>query len=714
MQNQEQNSRRNFLKLAASLGGGLFLGFNWADQSVSPTIVDIKDLGNGNFNFNSFLSIGSDNVITIYSPNPEVGQGIKTAFPIVVAEELDADWKQVKVLQAALDTGKFERQVAGGSGSIPHSWERLRKAGASARYLLIAAAANQWKVPATECTAENGAVHHKSSGKSASYGSLAEAASKQKLPDTINLKSEKDFKLIGQSIRNVDNQGIITGKPLFGLDVHREGMLFASVQRPKAFGLKIAKVDDTAAKSMPGIVNVVQFGNKVAVVGKSTWQVQKAREKLVIEYEKVGTLESSADHDRIFKELLNSKEATVRRQDGNVDEAFKNAAKVVKAEYQCPFLAHSPLEPMNFFAHVREDGVELIGPTQRPEGARADVAKLLGIAPEKITVELTRMGGGFGRRLSSDFVVEAAEISKLVKAPVKVTWSREDDMQGGNYRPAVRYRFEAALDKNGNMIGYKLRGVGINSGNSTRENNFPSGAVPNLLIDSLEHKSPITTGPWRAPITNFLAYAEQAFLEEVAEEAGKDPVQFRLELLEKAKKSPVGDVKYDVDRMIAVVKLAAEKSQWGKKKGVHQGFSVYYSHLSYVAQVGEVVIESGKPVLKNIVAAVDCGIVINKSGALQQTMGGMVDGMGHALYGNLSFQDGATDQKNFDTFRLIRMNEIPDMEVHFVDNGISPTGLGEPALPPTGAAVANAFYKATKKRFRNQPFVNDDAYKGIS
>jgi len=714
MHMKEQNSRRNFMKLAASLGGGLFLGFNWADQSTSPSVIDMNELSSGKVDFNSFLSIGNDNIITIYSPNPEIGQGIKTAFPIVVAEELDADWKQVKVLQAPLDTGKFERQVAGGSGSIPHSWERLRKAGASARYLLMAAAANQWKVPVKECTAENGSIHHKASGKSATYGSLAEAASKQTLPAEISLKSEKDFKLIGQSIRNVDNHGIITGKPMFGLDVYRDGMLFAIVQRPKAFGLKLKRVDAAAAKGMPGIVDVVTFGNKVAVVGKSTWQVQKAREKLVIEYEKDGPLESSADHDRIFKELLNSKEATVRRQDGDVEQAFKNAAKVVTAEYQCPFLAHSPLEPMNFFAHVRADGVELVGPTQRPEGARADVAKLLGIAPEKITVELTRMGGGFGRRLSSDFVVEAAEISKLVKAPVKVTWTREDDMQGGNYRPAVRYRFEAALDKGGNMIGYKLRGVGINSGNSTRENNFPSGAVPNLLIDSVEHKSAITTGPWRAPITNFLAYAEQAFLEEVAEEAGKDPVQFRLELLDKAKNAPVGDIKYDVDRMIAVVKLAAEKSQWGKKKDVHQGFSVYYSHLSYVAQVGEVVIESGKPVLKNIIAAVDCGIVINKSGALQQTMGGMVDGMGHAFYGNLSFQDGATDQKNFDTFRLIRMNEIPEMEVHFIDNGISPTGLGEPALPPTGAAVANAFYKATKKRFRNQPFINDDAYKGLS
>ena len=369
---------------------------------------------------------------------------------------------------------------------------------------------------------------------------------------------------------------------------------------------------------------------------------------------------------------------------------------------------------MNFFAHVKEDSVALAGPTQTPDRARGEASKITGIPVEKISVEITRQGGGFGRRLSADFVREAVFVSKLMKAPVKVIWTREDDMTGGTYRPAVRYRFDAALDQSGQMVGYKLRGVGMNAGNATREDNFPSGAVPHLLIDSVDHKSPITTGPWRAPITNFLAYAEQAFLDEVAEAAGKDPVQFRIELLEKAKNTPTGEIKYDIDRMLAVTKLAAEKSNWGKKAGVHQGFSVYFSHRSYVAQVGEVVNQNGKPVLKNVVAAVDCGIVVNKSGALQQVRGGVVDGTGHAMYGNLTFQDGKPDQDNFNAFRIIRMNEIPEVEVHFVDNGISPTGLGEPALPPTGAAVANAYYKATGKRLRSQPFMLDDGLKGIS
>jgi isoquinoline 1-oxidoreductase beta subunit len=369
---------------------------------------------------------------------------------------------------------------------------------------------------------------------------------------------------------------------------------------------------------------------------------------------------------------------------------------------------------MNFFAHVREDGVELVGPTQTPDRAREATAKLLNIPTDKITVQMTRMGGAFGRRLMADYVVEAVEVSSLVKAPVKVIWTREDDMTGGNYRPAVRYRFEAALDAQGNMIGYKLRGVGINSGNPTREHNFPSGAVDNLLIDSVEHESPISTAPWRAPITNFLAFAEQSFLDEVAQAAGKDPVQFRLALLDKAKKTPVGDIKYDIDRMKGVIQLAAEKAGWGKKKGVIQGFSVYFSHASYVAQVGEVAMVKGKPVLKKIYAAGDCGIVVNLSGARQQMMGGIVDGLGHAMYGNLTFKNGAPEQNNFNSYRLIRLNEVPEIEVHFVDNGIDPTGLGEPALPPTGGAVANAIFKATGKRLRNQPFIEQEPFKGVS
>lgn len=703
------------MKLAAAAGGGLMLGFHWQNsEGAAMKVLTEEALAAADINFNSYLSISPEGVITILSPNPELGQNIKTSFPLIVAEELDADWSKVKVLQAPLDGSRFERQVTGGSGAVPHSWERLRKAGATARHMLIEAAAKRWKVSPSSLTAQNSMVIDKQGGRKLSYGDLATEASSIQVPEEVKLKDQKDWKLIGTAVRNVDNHEMVTGKPLYGIDIQREGMLIAMVQHPNAFGMKIKSVDSAAVKKMPGIVDVVTFKNNVAVVGKSTWQVMKARKALKIEYEKEEAIESTSDHDRLFKELLDSKEATVRRKDGDVDAAFKSAAKVIKSEYQCPFLSHSPMEPMNFFAHVREDGAELVGPTQTPDRARNEAAKLLGISPEKITVDLTRLGGGFGRRLQADYVMDAVEVSRIMKAPVKVVWTREDDMAGGSYRPAVRYRFEAALDANGNMIGYKLRGVGINAGNSTRENNFPSGSVDNLLIDSIDHKSPITTGPWRAPITNFLAYAEQSFLDEVAYAAKKDPVKFRLELLDRAKQSPVGEIHYDIDRMKGVIELAAEKSGWGTKKNVHQGFSVYFSHRSYVAQVAEIEMKQKNPVLKKIYAASDCGVVVNLSGARQQVTGGIVDGFGHAMFGKLTFKDGEAEQKNFNSYRLIRMKEIPEVEVHFVDNGIDPTGLGEPALPPTGGAVANAIFAATGKRVRNQPFMQEEEMKGLN
>jgi isoquinoline 1-oxidoreductase subunit beta len=714
MQNKIHSSRRNFLKLAATAGGGLILGFNWSSTEAAENTL--KKLSNTNAltnTFNSYLSIASDGAVTIFSPNPELGQNIKTSFPMIVAEELDVDWSKVKVIQAAFDSAKFERQVTGGSGAIPHSYKRLRNAGATARQMLMQAAGNQWSVPFEELSTSQGSVIHAKSGKQATYGELSEAASKLTVPTEVKLKDPKDFKLIGHSVKNVENKNIITGKPLFGIDFYREGMLISMVKRPSAYGLKLKSFDGSAAKGMPGIVDVVSFGNNVAVVGKSTWQVKKAREALKVEYEKDTDLESTEDHNKLFQDLLNSTETTLKRKDGDVETAFKNAAKVIKAEYQCPFLPHNPLEPMNFFAHVKDDGAELIGPTQTPELARNETAKLLGIPPEKVTVDITRLGGGFGRRLKADYVIEAVEISRLAKAPIKLIWTREDEITGGSYRPAVRYRFEAAFDDKNNLIGYKLRGVGINSGNPTRENNFPSGSVDNLLIDFVEHKSPITTGAWRAPITNFLAFAEQSFIDEAAHAIGKDPVKFRLDLIERAKKNPVGEIKYNLDRMKGVIELAADKSGWGKNKGVIQGFSAYFSHNSYVAQVAEVAMEKGKPILKKVYAAADCGVVVNLSGARHQVMGGIVDGYGHAMFGNLTFKEGAPQQSNFNNYKLIRMQEIPEVEVHFVNNGMDPTGLGEPALPPTGGAVANALFKATGKRLRNQPFVNQEEFKGI-
>ena len=697
-------NRRGFIKASTMIGGGILLSFRANDSLANSLPAEVT--------FNSYLSISPDNVITIFAPNPEVGQNIKTAFPMIVAEELDADWKNVKIVQAHLDTKKFNRQATAGSGAMQHSWDRLRKAGATARQMLIDAAAKRWKVTPHTLTTDNGWVWHKESGRKFNYGELATEAAALPVPTEVKFKEKKDYKLVGKPIHNVDNADIITGKPIYGLDIYRQGMLLAMIERPP-FGTKIKTAEIAEAKAMPGIVEVIVFKNKVAVLGKSTWQVMNARKALKVTYEPDEAVESTADHDRIMKQLLEKSDVKPSRRDGEVEATLKTAAKVIEREYQAPFLSHACMEPMNFFAHVREDGVELIGPAQLPEDTRKNVAKLLGVDIEKVTLEMTRMGGGFGRRQRSDYSMEAAELSSLVKAPVKLMWTREDDMRGGQYRPAMRYRFEAALDADGHWIGYRMRGVGVNSGNSTRPDHFPAGAVPHFLVDSVDHKSPVTVSPWRAPSENFLGFAEQSFFDEIATAAKRDSIEYRLEYLDKAQKTPVGAVKYDIERMKGVIKLVAEKSNWGKKKGVFQGFSAYFSHGSYIAQVAEIEKSKGRIVLKKIIAAVDCGIVVNLSGAYQQVKGGILDGIGHAMYGEVTLQNGIPDQKNFDTYRLIRMNEIFDVDVHFVDSAINPTGLGEPALPPAAAAFANAFFKATGKRLYNQPFVKEEAMKGV-
>ena len=699
-----ENSRRDFLKKLLLTSGGLVIGFSDLQASNASTI-DISIDGDLK---NAYLVIGKDGIVTIFSPNPEIGQGIKTAFAVIVAEELDVDWAKVTVLQADLDTKKYERQLTGGSGAIKHSWQRLRVAGASARYALIEAVAVKYKVSKDQLKTEKGKVIS-SDGRSWFYGEIASDASSVKIPAEVPLKSKSDFNLIGTTIKSVDNKDILVGNPVFGIDFKVPGMWYAQVIRPAAFGQKLVSFDATEAKALSGIKDVVSFGNKVAIVGKSNWEVMKARKLVKVTYSNDKPLESDSTHNTIFTDLMKNGKAEVRRADGNVEEAFKKANKVIEAEYQCPFLPHNSMEPMNFFADVKENSVRLAGPTQTPQSGQNQVAKLLNIPVENITVELTKMGGGFGRRLNNDYTLEAAEISSIVKVPIKLQWTREDDMSGGIYRPAVRYKFRAALDEKGNMIGFMLRGVGLNAGNSTRQDNFPIGAVDNVLVDSVNYESAITTGPWRAPITNFLAYAEQAFLDEVAFAAGKDPIKFRLELLEKAKKTPVGKLTYEPERFEKVINTVAERAKWGKvSKNVHQGFSVYFSHNSYVAQIAEVITKNKTNSLSKVFAVTDCGIVINQSGARNQIYGAVIDGIGHAMYGNLSFENGQTKQNNFDTYRLIKYNEVPEIDAVFIDNGIDPTGLGEPALPPTGGALANAIFKATGKRLYSQPFALQD------
>ncbi len=743
--------RRSFIKTTALTGGGFMLGISWlaACKSGTKEAEAMLTMPKEWFDLTGFLKIGENGVVTIMSPNPEIGQNVKTSMPMIVAEELDCDWKNVIVEQAPLNTAIFTRQIAGGSESIKESWKALRTAGAAARQMLREAAAQAWQVPADEITTEAGVLKHEKSGKSAGYGEMASAAAKIIVPKEVKLKDVKDFKIIGTPRKNVDGKKIVTGQPLFGLDYKREGMLIAMIASPPSFGMKLKSVDGTAAKAMPGIKDVFTikvyedgyekqwcdteaFNEKVVVVGNSTWEVMQAKKALKIEWEpfasysenvqgwggpqKVtvpGGLENTNDYKKKMADLT-AKPAKMLRKDGDPEAAFKSAAQIIERTYTAPFLAHNTMEPMNFFAHVTADKAELVGPIQTPEFMEQTLSKRLGLPIDKIDIQMTRMGGGFGRRLYGHFVVEAAVISKQMNAPIKLVYTREDDMMAGVYRPAYHVTYRAALDANKNLVGFHIRGGGT-SDSPVHANRFPAGAVDNYLAEDWTLNTNVSTGAWRAPGSNFIAGAEQSFLDEVAEAAGKDPIEFRLALFDKAQKSPVGkDNDYDAARYAGVLKEVKEKSGWATSPaGVHRGVSAYFCHNSYVAQVVDMVVENGKPVVQKIHAAVDCGILVNPLAATNLCEGGMVDGMGHAMYSALTIKNGMPEQTNFDKYRLIRHSEAPKaIDVHFVKSEVDPTGLGEPLNPPIIGAIANALYKATGKRVYDQPFMGNAAVLG--
>lgn len=721
-------NRRSFLKSSALAGGGMMLSFSWL-ASCKPTPEQIKSMPKEWFNINGFLKIGDNGMVTIMSPNPEIGQNVKTAMPMIIAEELDVDWNDVLVEQAPLNTDIFTRQLAGGSQSIRQGWESLRMAGATARHMLVAAAASAWQVPADEITTDAGIISHKSSNKSAGYGEMASAAAELEIPEEVALKETEDFKIIGTDRKNVDGLKIVTGKPLFGLDIQEEGMLTAMIVHPPAFGMKYKSMDAESVKSMPGIKDVFPIevypegvekqwsdgggiAQLVAVVGESTWQCMQAKKALNVEWEESSPLESSANHEKALIELLNTAPAAAARKDGDVNKAFKNAAKVVERTYSAPFLAHNTMEPMNFFAHVTPEKAELKGPIQTPEFLEKTLAAVLEMPVEKIDIGMTRMGGGFGRRLYGHFGVEAAVISKKIQAPIKLVYTREDDMTQGTYRPAYKVRYKAALDKNNKLIAWHVRGAGAND-DLVFENRFPAGAVDNYLAEKHKLNSNVTTGAWRAPRSNFIAGAEQSFMDEVAELAGKDPIEFRLELFDRAINNPVGDPEkndYDPERYAGVLKLVKEKSGWGNdgNSSLTRGVSSYFCHNSYVAQVLDLEMDGNTPKVQKVWCAVDCGIVINPVSARNQIEGGIIDGIGHATYSQMTFKDGRPEQENFDKYQLIRYQQAPkEIVSFFVDNGIDPTGLGEPSLPPIMGALANALYKATGKRHYNQPYISE-------
>ncbi|WP_347923114.1 molybdopterin cofactor-binding domain-containing protein [Pontimicrobium sp. SW4] len=699
-------SRRSFLQTSALASGGMLVGFNLftaCKEDVKPPV----DLSLLDYNdFNAFIKISNEGKVTIFAPNPEIGQGVKTSMPMLIAEELDVAWEDVHVVQGKLDTKNYTRQVAGGSQSLRQGWTPLRQTGATARQMLVNAAAAKWSVSASECKTNKGVITN-ANGDKLGYGEVVKEAASLEVPEDVTLKDPKDFHIIGQDVSNVDIDEIVTGKPLFGLDYKQEGMQYASVLRPPAFGQKLESFDDANARAVNGVNDVIKFGDKVAVLANSTWAAMKGKKALKATWTQDSKAESTAFHDETLLGLLNGDKFDTRRKDGDVKKAFAEADQVLERTYETPFVPHNCMEPMNFFANVTTDKIELVGPIQTPAGTAGRVARMLGRDESEVTLEMTRMGGGFGRRLYGDFALEAAEVSHLAKKPVKVVFSREDDMAAGIYRPAIKYRIAASI-KDGNLTGYHLKEAAIN-GNmyGLIPNFFPAGAIENYQVDTANYQSNITTGAWRAPYTNVLASCEQSFFDEIAEAMGVDRIKLHMDLLENVKGTTDERIQYSPERLQGVIQKVVKESNYGKEKDVHQGFAVYYCHNTHVAEVADIIMDNGVPVVKKVTVVVDCGIVVNPLGAKNQVVGGVIDGIGHSMYGELTFNDGVPQSNNYDSYQLIRMLQTPQVDVHFIENDIAPTGLGEPTLPPVGGAVANAIYKATGKRLTKMPYMNN-------
>lgn len=735
-------SRRSFLKSSMLAGGGLMISFSGLGKLISPENINSTNVAEEWSELTGYIKITPDNIIKILNPNPEFGQNVMTSLPMIVAEELDVDWKKVIVEMGPHDNVKLGPQFTGGSNSVRMYWKPLREAGAAARQMLRDAAAQTWSVPVDEVTTTAGTLHHEKSGKSGTYGEFASKAATNPIPKGLKLKDIKSFNVVGNSSKNVEGSKIVTGKPLFGIDTQVEGMLIAMMEHPPAFGKKLKSFDASETMKMPGIKDVFTiklypddyeqagfdtrtFNDLVVVVGNTTWEVSNARKKLKVVWEPISETKEVINGFRGKTEVVipaapeststqlaqmaeySKKPAQQLRRDGDPETAFANAAQVLERTYTAPFLAHNCMEPMNFFAHVTDEKALLIGPHQSPGWIEPTLSKILNLPPDKIEIQMTRMGGGFGLRAYGHYLTEAALISRKVKAPVKLVYSREDDMTYGIYRPMYTATYRAALDANKNVIAFHVKGGGIPE-HPVHANRFPAGAIDNYLAEGWTIPSNITIGAFRAPRSNFNAAAEQSFLDELAEMAGKDPIDFRLELLKRAKENPVGkNNEYDADRYAGVLNLLKQKSGWNspENKKYSRGVAAYFCHNSYAAHVVDVVKKDGQPYIERVFSAVDCGVVINPDAAINMVQGAVVDGIGNALYGGLTHKDGVSDQNNFNRYRIIRHKEAPKkIDVSFVKSDVDPTGLGEPPFPPVFAAVANALYKNVGKRFYDQPF----------